>query len=696
MSTEPQASDVFFSYAHEDEKLRDELAAHLRLMERQHLIRTWHDRRIGAGKDWREQIDSHLEHADVILLLISADFLASDYCYDLEMKRAMERHRKGEAVVIPLILRAVDWTDSPIGDLQALPPDGKPVTSYPDRDEAYRAITVGIKQAVEALHRDRSIAARELAGAELPPVDQSCPPVLGFGVGVSGPMQDSSGGAFSTQQNRLKGVWLALGSVVAGILLFLLPKTPAVIVVALVVLFLLLLHPVWNFWWIDRSLGRRIAALFVLGAALALVGLAVWPVPPVSPAPNPVADPLHPPALSAPSQGSTSARRVGVAPIQKELAPRVTRTDKSTVDTRAVHRVSDQGKLSAAERKEIASSAQTEAAKILNCIATNPKYDATFCADIHGTGVVSIRDRLHNHRVDASDLDAVVRQLESRPTIEVLKRSAVILRSLADDLMAAEQLPSPAVPAQDTDSQAASGKPSTDQKVASEQRKSEPPLMARRARGTVKWFNAAKGYGFITGEDGNDVYLHFSAIQSGNRVLDEGELVEYTLVRGAKGSQAENVRRLPPEKTTPSPGGTVPARPSTTESQAPTPEDATLHWPKEFKIDRRELVQFGQRVEDLSAQVSICLVEQLKLYQRVIRPEDAQAEAASYCAQLHGDDIIGIRNWLRGEGVPIPQALQDLVARLQAGASYKDLQIAVKMVDSIGQQSVSKGRSPSH
>ena len=92
---------VFYSYAHEDEALRDELEKHLSLLQRQGTITAWHDRQITPGTDWQREIDQHLDKASLILLLISPDFLASDYCYTIEMQRALERHRAGKARVIP-------------------------------------------------------------------------------------------------------------------------------------------------------------------------------------------------------------------------------------------------------------------------------------------------------------------------------------------------------------------------------------------------------------------------------------------------------------------------------------------------------------------------------------------------------------------------------------------------------------------
>ena len=146
-----QPISLFYSYSHEDESLRDELAKHLSLLKRQGVIAEWHDRRIGAGDEWKGAIDKNLDEAHIILLLVSASFLASDYCWDVETKRALERHDKGEAKVIPVILRPVDWKGAPFGKLQALPKDGKAITSWQNRDEAFTDVAVGIRTAIGKL-----------------------------------------------------------------------------------------------------------------------------------------------------------------------------------------------------------------------------------------------------------------------------------------------------------------------------------------------------------------------------------------------------------------------------------------------------------------------------------------------------------------------------------------------------------------
>jgi hypothetical protein len=144
------AAKVFFSYAHADAQHRDRLEKGLAMLKRQGLIETWHDRRIVPGQHVDDAISAELEAADLILLLVSQDFLASEYCYDVEMQRAMERHGRGDAHVIPIILRPSDWKSAPFGRLNALPTDGKPITKWTDPDDAFLDITEGIKRVIHA------------------------------------------------------------------------------------------------------------------------------------------------------------------------------------------------------------------------------------------------------------------------------------------------------------------------------------------------------------------------------------------------------------------------------------------------------------------------------------------------------------------------------------------------------------------
>ena len=159
------ATRIFYSYSHRDEALRDELERHLSLLRREGLISEWHDRRIGAGSDWGSDIDANLAMADIVLLLVSSDFLHSDYCYEKETALALERHRCGEAVVIPVILRPCDWKASPFGKFQALPKNGKPVTKWANRDEAFFDIARGIREVVQ--RRSSADASREGVSAQM-------------------------------------------------------------------------------------------------------------------------------------------------------------------------------------------------------------------------------------------------------------------------------------------------------------------------------------------------------------------------------------------------------------------------------------------------------------------------------------------------------------------------------------------------
>jgi TIR domain len=147
----PEPVSMFISYAHEDEPLRKQLQKHLSLLQRQNLVSTWHDRQITAGTDWANAIDEHLNSASIILLLISADFLASNYYYGVEMQRALDRDKAGQARVIPIIVRPCDKKGAPFAHLQALPTGDKAITTWNNQDEAWTDVTRGIRRAIEEL-----------------------------------------------------------------------------------------------------------------------------------------------------------------------------------------------------------------------------------------------------------------------------------------------------------------------------------------------------------------------------------------------------------------------------------------------------------------------------------------------------------------------------------------------------------------
>lgn len=145
--------EVFLSYSHVDKRLVDRFKPHLTSLERQKVITNWYDADIHPGSPWDEEIKQHLRSAQIILLLVSPDFMASPYINNIEIRQAMKRHRRGEARVIPILLREVDWSGAPFSKLQGLPDGLKAVVKWKDRDSAFRNITDGIRKTVNSLQQ---------------------------------------------------------------------------------------------------------------------------------------------------------------------------------------------------------------------------------------------------------------------------------------------------------------------------------------------------------------------------------------------------------------------------------------------------------------------------------------------------------------------------------------------------------------
>jgi tetratricopeptide (TPR) repeat protein len=146
-----QPIKLFYAYARADESLHNELAKHLALLQRQGFIESWYDRQILPGMEWKSEIEKHLTSAHIIMLLISSDFFYSDYCYSIEMERALQRHKLGEAWVLPVILRPVDWREAPFAHIQCLPHDAQPITTWSNQDEAFLSVAQGIRNLVDWL-----------------------------------------------------------------------------------------------------------------------------------------------------------------------------------------------------------------------------------------------------------------------------------------------------------------------------------------------------------------------------------------------------------------------------------------------------------------------------------------------------------------------------------------------------------------
>src|SRR5260370_21566426 len=146
-----QEIKLFYCYARKDKNLRDELEKHLAGLKRRYHLTNWHDREILPGEKWEQAIDKHLNSAHLILLLISPDFMASDYCYGKEMHRALERHREGTCRVVPILLRPSDWKEAPFSSLQLLPTDASPITRWSNRDEAFQNVVTEISRTINDL-----------------------------------------------------------------------------------------------------------------------------------------------------------------------------------------------------------------------------------------------------------------------------------------------------------------------------------------------------------------------------------------------------------------------------------------------------------------------------------------------------------------------------------------------------------------
>jgi len=142
---------IFVSYSHLDKDLKDQLVRHLRPLEREGLVDVWVDHQILAGDRWDSEITKKLVNADIVLTLVSIDFINSKYCYDIELFKALEREADGESKVIPVILRSCLWQKSPLGSLKALPTNGQAVTTWNDIDEALTVVASGVRDAAIAL-----------------------------------------------------------------------------------------------------------------------------------------------------------------------------------------------------------------------------------------------------------------------------------------------------------------------------------------------------------------------------------------------------------------------------------------------------------------------------------------------------------------------------------------------------------------
>jgi hypothetical protein len=144
---------LFISYSHKDERFRDELAGALTAYERKGELAVWDDTKIVPGQKWEPQILGKLERAHIIVLLLSNDFIRSDYCMQKEMKRAIERDRAGECAIIPIVVRPCRFDKLEVGQIQAILPHGKPIKQHRDRDAAWLEVTKQLDRVLADLRK---------------------------------------------------------------------------------------------------------------------------------------------------------------------------------------------------------------------------------------------------------------------------------------------------------------------------------------------------------------------------------------------------------------------------------------------------------------------------------------------------------------------------------------------------------------
>jgi len=162
MATQPSPLRIFCGYAHEDHVLFQQLKTALTVLIRQDAVSVWHYGDLLPGAQWEREIERELNTADIILLLISPAFMASDYCWSKEMHWAIARHSTGEARVIPILLKPTPgWKTTPLGALQALPKMAKPIMTWNNCDQAFANIAKGINKVIQQTQHEEKYPIQE-------------------------------------------------------------------------------------------------------------------------------------------------------------------------------------------------------------------------------------------------------------------------------------------------------------------------------------------------------------------------------------------------------------------------------------------------------------------------------------------------------------------------------------------------------
>ena len=214
---------VFICYASKDEGLLKELKIHLTRLERDGLITLWYDQHIGPGTEYKSEIGQHLNEAKIILLLVSQDFIASEYCWEKELPRALERHERGEARVVPVIVRPADWEEGKLGGFPVLPKNARPITLWEYQDEAWQSVAKGLRKIVNELENLNRELGQPISLATV--VEQPTLKSIKHNKREMAPDHPSSSTHFFTTirpprpRRQKHSLWLILGSLVALILI---------------------------------------------------------------------------------------------------------------------------------------------------------------------------------------------------------------------------------------------------------------------------------------------------------------------------------------------------------------------------------------------------------------------------------------------------------------------------------------------
>lgn len=153
---------IFISYTQADESYKNELTIQLKLLKMQKLVEAWSDQEILPGQEWDAEIKEQLDEAEVILFLVSTDFLVSDYVNDVEIKKALERYDKGEVIIIPIVVRPTQFSGFEISKFQALPAKAKPISQWDDKDNAWLDVSNGIKKVIQSIQKKNNTKEEKL------------------------------------------------------------------------------------------------------------------------------------------------------------------------------------------------------------------------------------------------------------------------------------------------------------------------------------------------------------------------------------------------------------------------------------------------------------------------------------------------------------------------------------------------------